>query len=176
METDRPDQTECSSVLKPGQLQLETGVLYLGDHEKQQDVRSASFNYATTLLRIGVFKSAELRLELGQYEKTRFITSLADSSSEGFSPFVIGTKLALCEENGMVPQIALLGHLELPFGNKKLITKNEVYPSFRFSCSHTLTSKLSLGYNLGMEWKSSSYQPDYIYTITLGASVMERMH
>ena len=176
METDRPDQTECSSVVQPGSVQVETGFIYSADHSETAvgALYLQSFNYGTTLIRIGVFNAAEIRLEIGEYEKTKERIVSNYSSLEGFRPFVVGTKIAVCEEKGLIPEIAFIGHLELPFGDKKFVRKNEILPSFRFSLSHTFTPKLSLGYNLGMEWSNGLF-PDYIYTLTLGADVSEKM-
>lgn len=172
METDRPDQTECSSVVKHKAIQLETGVVFSKD--RSNEVESISFNYATSLIRIGLFKAAELRFEIGEYQKNYFIIDNKQFCSEGFTPFVIGTKIAVCEERGVIPQIAFIGHLELPFGDKKYISKNEVIPSFRFSLAHSLTSKISLGYNLGMEWESGSQIPNYVYTFTFARDLGEK--
>jgi hypothetical protein len=176
IETDRPDQTECASVVEPGKVQLETGFLYIKDEMKHPagKNRMQAYNYGTSLWRIGVFPRAELRLEVGQYEKTHYKTLAGEHSIEGFSPFVIGTKIAVCEENGIIPQTAFIGHLQLPFGDKKLIIKNEVLPSFCFSMAHTLNKTFSLGYNLGMEWESGSSLPLYFYTGTIGAGIGEQ--
>jgi hypothetical protein len=167
METDRPDQTECSSVVLPNSIQLETGYVYT--HDKAGSLNRQ--NYATTLIRIGVLKSIELRVIAGEYEQTK--TTFHDSvfSAGGFAPIEIGTKISICEENGILPQTVLLGHLTLPIGDEKYITKNAVSPDFRFSMSHTLTKKLSLGYNLGMEWENNSEFPIYVYTATIGADL-----
>ena len=169
METDRPDQTECSSVVKSGCIQLETGVIYSTDYSN--NATSNAFNYATSLIRIGVFKSAELRLEIGEYEKTNFFENKNRFSVEGFTPLVLGTKIAVTEERGFVPQIAFIGHIELPLGDKKFINKNEILPSFRFSLSHSLLPKLNVGYNLGMEWGNGSLSPKYIYTFTIAFDI-----
>jgi hypothetical protein len=177
METDRPDQTECSSLVQPGSIQVETGIVYAQDDYKDQgsDFHLNFCNYGTTLIRIGVFNSAELRLELGEYQKTNLTVDKQNFSSEGFSPFVVGTKLKVCDESGIIPQIALLGHLELPFGDKKYISKNEILPSFRFSLAHTLSQKLSLGYNLGLEWKGGSAIPTYVYTLTISDDISNKL-
>jgi hypothetical protein len=172
IETDRPDQTECASVVAPGLIQLETGVLYTND--RFDDIgghyREQSYNYATSLLRIGVFKQAELRLEVGEYEKSLVEGPGLHAGVEGFSPFVIGTKIAVCEESGILPKTAFIGHLQLPFGDEQFIRKNEVVPSFCFTMAHTLSKRFSMGYNLGMDWTSGSAVPAYFYTWTVGAA------
>ena len=47
-------------------------------------------------------------------------------------------------------------------------------PSFRFTMQHTLTRKISLGYNLGVEWDGENAEPTFIYTLTSGISLSEK--
>jgi hypothetical protein len=65
--------------------------------------------------------------------------------------------------------------LVLPFGDKLIADKNKIVPDFRFSMSHTLSEKLSLGYNIGMEWESNTDFPIYVYTATVGAVLGPRI-
>ena len=40
---------------------------------------------------------------------------------------------------------------------------------------HTLSEKISLGYNLGAEWDGEGKDPVYIYTLTTGASFSSKL-
>jgi len=175
METDRPDQTECTSILPVGSFQVETGFVFTQHKFKENSVlfQSKELEYGTTLIRIGIFKNAELRLEAGEYQQNKLSTDGHTSSIEGFIPFEIGTKIHITEENGILPQTVFIGHLELPVGSTNLIGKN-VVPKFRLSMSNTVTKKISLGYNLGMEWEQESPVPFYVYTGTIGVDLSKK--
>ena len=40
---------------------------------------------------------------------------------------------------------------------------------------HTLSDKLNLGYNLGAEWDGFSAEPTFVYTLTTGYSITEKL-
>lgn len=169
METDRPDQTECSSVIEPGTVQVETGAIYTkNEHDRQE-----RYNYPTTLIRIGFVKAMELRLIAGEWQRERCFDSSA--AAGGFQPVKIGMKVKVCGEKGVRPQTVLIAHLGLPFGDKRSVRPNVVTPEFRFSMSHKLSPALSLGYNLGMEWDAETPYPSCIYTLTTGAELTEKL-
>jgi hypothetical protein len=48
-------------------------------------------------------------------------------------------------------------------------------PSFRFNMQHTLNNKFSLAYNLGAEWDGENAEPTFIYTLTSGMSITEKL-
>jgi hypothetical protein len=56
VDTDRPDQTESSTLLPPRHLQLEFGVQYTNDGSASRTLESPA-----TLIRLGVIERLELR-------------------------------------------------------------------------------------------------------------------
>ncbi|MGK4566621.1 transporter [Flavobacterium sp. 3HN19-14] len=54
--------------------------------------------------------------------------------------------------------------------------KAEYYaPRFRFTMQHTLSDKISLGYNLGAEWDGETPDATFLYTLTTGFSLSEKL-
>jgi hypothetical protein len=54
--------------------------------------------------------------------------------------------------------------------------KTDFYaPEFRFTMQHTLSDKFSFGYNLGSEWDGFTAAPTFIYTLTTGYAISEKM-
>lgn len=168
--TDRPDQTESSKVVPAASAQLETGVLRGGD-----DAGSSAALFGT-LLRIGLGHGWEARLGHAGY-----LMEDPDEGErrEGWGDGELGAKVRLLDEAGWRPEVALLGGVSLPTGGEEF-SSERADPSFRFSLSHTLTDRLSLGYNLGGEWTSETDERGdrdrsgaLIYTLSLGASLTE---
>jgi hypothetical protein len=92
----------------------------------------------------------------------------------------VGTKLYFWEEQGWLPETALLAGVSLPVG-KDPFSSGRADPSFRFSLSHTLSDRLSLGYNLGATWESTLDETNdrdtlslFNYTAVLGIGLSER--
>jgi hypothetical protein len=140
--TDRPDQTESTSIIQPGYYQIETGVTRTEETSDEFVIEGPG-----TLIRIGMLERLELRLGWNGWIHD---TGLSES---GVQDAEIGAKLYLWDESGFRPDAALLAHLSIPVGDTEWTT-DRVDPSFRFSFSHTLSDRLSLGYNAGMAWST----------------------
>ena len=164
--TDRPDQTESSITVPYKALQIETGFL----NENGGNVKSYAYN--TTLLRYGLLENLELRLGLEYLADKNTVTN---STVTGLSPLYAGFKVNVREEDGWKPEVAFLAGLVLPFTAHEAFAPTYTAASARFSLSHTLTDRLSLGYNLGMEWDGYTAIPAYNYSVVLGISLMEKV-
>lgn len=165
IQTDRPDQTECAYIVPARHFQIETGLIY----EKLNAVEK-TFVYPTVLWKYGVNEKFEVRLitEL-QTQKTQ------DNKLTGFSPVAVGFKTKLAEEKGIVPLTSFIAHLSIPGIASNNFKATYFAPSFRFTMQHTLSSKISLGYNLGAEWDGETGEPIFIYTLTSGTSLSEKV-
>lgn len=172
--TDRPDQTESSSVVPAGSIQIETGAsaeFDRGDFTESRDIR---FN--STLLRYGLGADFELRLGT-EYLETR--TGLIDSplsvTQNGFAPLHTGFKVQIAEESGFLPQIALLGGMNWSFLAGDAYSSPFPGGGLRFAFGHTLSQKLSIGYNLGASWNGEQAGPEYFYSAVLGFKLTEKL-
>ncbi len=115
--TDRPDQTEAPPLTPKGWFQFEFGIQSEFDEVKDSKVKTQSTLYNTTLWKYGLTKSIELRLitEFGE-DKVTFKNSNNEdttTSVSGLNPITVGLKIPLQKEQGMVPDISLITHLEL---------------------------------------------------------------
>jgi len=163
--TDRPDQTETPSIVPKGMFQAETGFNY-----QKNNHSSTSWTLPSTLWKYGATENFELRLI------TEFVTEEINvTKTSGIIPLLIGCKIKICSENGWLPKTSFIGHLSLPNAASKLYKADFCVPEFRFTMQHTLSNKLSLGYNLGSEWDGYSAEPTFIYTLTTGYSVTQRL-
>jgi len=118
--SDRPDFTEASSVVGLGVWQLESGYTYTRD---DGPVASESHTAPELLLRIGVV-AEWFELRLGY---TSAIEQTGPSLVGGSEDMIVGTKLALTQQDEFLPEVAFLGELQLPTGSSNL-TNNHVLP------------------------------------------------
>jgi hypothetical protein len=162
IDTDRPDQTESSSVLPGSTLQIEAGVHSEGGNLEQ------TYSIPAVLLRYGLLEWLELRA-IGEYWTYRSEGVLIRQPPMPTSGTNIGggIKLQLTRENGALPEIAFLAHVTKSSGTGDSGSSDPV-PDFRFSMGHSLPGDLSLGYNLGGEWISATEKLVGVYTIALG--------
>lgn len=165
IQLDRPDQTECPFITPTKYIQIENGLTheYIGN-------KKVNFSYPSTLWKYGVNKKFELRL----------ITELATEKDEtksttGFLPLTFGFKTNICKEKGIIPMTSFIGHITTSkIGSKEFHTKY-IAPSFRFTMQHTVTDKISIAYNLGAEWDAETVEQTYIYTLTTGISLTDKL-
>jgi hypothetical protein len=106
MSTDRPDQTEEAQLVNKGQLQVETGILY-----NRFDTGHSAL-ISRTLIRYGISKKWEVGLlaEQGR-ERNRYIEETVQSTY----PLALRIKAAVLESNNWLPDITLIGYLQLPY-------------------------------------------------------------
>ncbi|MFM9989473.1 transporter [Flavobacterium sp.] len=165
IQTDRPDQTECPFITPINYFQFENGFSF----EKKND-NINEIVMPTILTRFGINDHFEIRLV------TEYIINKNYSEKiSGVNPVLIGFKTRLFEEKGVIPLTSFIGHIGIP----KLASPNykATYfaPDFRFSMQHTISEKQSLSYNLGAEWNGETAEPTFVYTLTTGYSLTEKI-
>ena len=144
LSTDRPGVGNDVGVVPINRIQLETGFSY----------SKGETSYNNSLLRYGVSQNIELRLN-SNYVKNSDIT--------GFQPFTIGVKMKLFDNKFIFPAISLISQFELPFLAKKNIP--EVTPSYYLLFSNKITSRLTISYNVGAEYRNDANTLTAFYTL-----------
>jgi len=171
--TDRPDQTESATIVPAGSVQLETGMLFGSDSYDflGSKITTTNFSLPNNLFRIGIIDRVELRLMILEFGKFKVDGTELGS---GMSPIAIGTKIKFWDENGALPETALLAHVTLPVGGADFSPEKMEY-DFRFSMAHTLSEKLALGYNVGGEfvYNGVDYDASGLYTLSLGVGMSD---
>lgn len=165
IQLDRPDQTECPFITPENYIQAESGFNIENASADRQVLTTP-----TVLWKYGVNKKFELRFI------TELITDKNNSDKfTGLAPVTFGFKTALFEEKGIIPKTSFIGHITTAtMGSEKLQTKY-IAPSFRFTMQHTISDKMVLAYNLGAEWNGEAAAQTYIYTLTTGFSLTEKL-
>lgn len=124
LQTDRPDFTEASATVGRGVIQIELGYLFAEDDDLGGQ-RLAAHAYPNSLLRVGLFRDwFELRLGWTILDE-RLSGGGQRDSSVGADDLVLGVKLALTEQCGYRPEMALILQMAVPTGSAEF-TANEV--------------------------------------------------
>lgn len=165
IETDRPDQTETPAIVPKGMFQMENGFSF-----EKANSDSESYLLPSSLIKYGLNDRFEFRLI------TEFASDKTNGTKvSGLNPVLIGFKVAIAEETGIWPKVSFISHLMLPDLASSELKTTYYAPRFRFTMQHTLTDKISLGYNLGAEWDGETPDATFIYTLTTGFSLSEKM-
>ncbi len=171
--TDRPDKTESSVAVPLGSIQVETGFSYKFDSQEIMD--ETSLGYAETLIRYGLFEGVELRLAMDYSTLSYGIPdSPVQIQQKGLSPLALGTKINLTEQEGLIPEIALLAHVQVSVFASDFSRDNAI-PELILAASHTITKRFSLGYNIGMVWEDNDMSPTKNYSIAAGFGISDKI-
>lgn len=165
IQTDRPDQTESPYIVPKNFIQVETGILFESNQQNEYIIQ-----HPNLLFKYGVHDRVELR----------FVSELATLSTENFiktsiNTLAIGLKTKITEENGIIPKTSLIIHFNIPYQFKKKNQIQYIFPDFRFLMQHQISEKLNLSYNIGIEWDIEHQKPSYIYTLTMGYSIHDKI-
>ncbi|MFZ4436323.1 MAG: transporter [Flavobacterium psychrophilum] len=164
IQTDRPDQTETPSLVPTGMFQVETGFSL-----QNNDAHSQTLTLPSTLWKYGVNENFELRL-ISEFD----IEKQYDLESSGLNPILIGCKIKIAEEKGIIPKTSFIAHMSLPNAATTNRKTDFFAPEFRFVMQHTVTEKMSFSYNLGAEWNGFTAEPTFIYTLATGYTLSNK--
>lgn len=171
--TDRPSQSDASSVVAPGTFQLEMGYFLTHDDDGGN---STTHTGPQTQFRLGVLEWLELRFFLDGYvHQDNAVGGDANGASDG----IVGSKFYFWDPKGWRPQFALHWGVNLPFGADAVSSKR-YDPFVRLLFTNVITPRFSIVYNLGTEWNTTTLASGaretrgaYTYTFLPAWTVMD---
>tara|TARA_R110002072_G_scaffold111947_2_gene240682 strand:+ start:4741 stop:5484 length:744 start_codon:yes stop_codon:yes gene_type:complete len=163
--TDRPDQIKDSSTVSFKSLQIEMGILLLRSNGIQSNA------YPSVLWRYGVSEKFEVRL-LTQFETNKTLNSSLKNG--GISDLQIGAKIQLFKKENVNTEIAFLSHLIIPTA-KREITNDKLGTINKLSISHSVSEKVSVGYNVGYDYFEKE-KGNLTYSLSFGFSLSEKLN
>ncbi len=173
--TDRPDFTEASSTVGRGRIQFEMGYTYTWDDDGVTSLREHSL--PELLIRIGLLAEwLEFRVGGNFLDETTFAGGGRTNASGG-DDLYLGIKLALTEQCGWLPEMAILPQTSAPIGDVAF-SANEFLPGINWLYSWEINDWLSTA---GSTQINRAREPgDVAYTElaqswTVGASLTERL-
>lgn len=137
--TDRPDFTESALAVPVGRLQVEAGFTFSTDDDTDSDL----WTVPEALLRLGLAPDFELRLELPSYAALR-----NGVDEEGLTDSSVGVKWRFVEEDGAIPDLAVIGSLSLPTGEDPF-GQDGVHPGAILAAGWDLSEEIGAGWSLG---------------------------
>jgi hypothetical protein len=164
--TDRPDQTEGSSTVGKGNLQIEAGLLIRFAGEDENAARQILA--PTTLFRYGISEGIEIRL-LSQLESIK----IQDQVAQGISDIEVGAKIQLFQKEESRFEVAFLSHLLVPTGSENLSLESFGTIN-KLAVSQEINETLGLGYNLGYNYFGRG-SGMLTYSAVLGVGVNDKV-
>jgi hypothetical protein len=154
--TDRPDFTESTTAVPFGHVQLETGYTFTYDDEGGRRVSDQTFPEA--LLRVGLVKDWELRVgwtgwslteELFVEENDAGRMVRRKEHDDGGTDMTIGFKRFLLPQEGLRPELGVIGELSLPTGTGTK-SSGDVDPQVKILWSYDLPADSYIAGNINL--------------------------
>jgi hypothetical protein len=170
--TDRPDQTESPDILNKHFFQFETGMNY-EKNKSDPDVKITNYSIPELLIRYGLNKNVELRVELN-YSKEDISSINYNENNSGLKPIGLGMKIKLFEEKKLIPKTSVLLSFDLPGTGSDLYRVKHISPDLKILMDNDITDKIDIGYNIGISWENEEKTNTEYYTISLGVNPFNR--
>jgi hypothetical protein len=141
LESDRPDFTQSTETVGLRRAQVELGYSYIRDDAQFLD--RTTHSYPETLLRVGMLAEwFELRVGWNYGVNLNQGNAVSTVFSGGQDMYV-GAKVALVEQNGLLPRMTLMPQLSLPTGDRDF-TGGKIQPGLDWLYAWDLTERLVL--------------------------------
>lgn len=161
--TDRPDQTESSTIIPDKSFQMEMG---FGSGNYNNERLSL---LPTALFRYGLFKRLELRVV---EQLAGFNNKTTSEWDFGLSDIELGAKIQVLRREDINTEIAFISHLVIPSGSSELT--NIYYGTInKIAISHGINNFLDIGYNFGYNYFGTG-DGDLTYSVVLGIGLSEK--
>jgi len=165
----------CAQTVEPSSgvgkrtLQLEFESLYLMEKEGTEKVNSWSI--PSVLMRYGVSDVVELQLNIPFLKEYTFEDENILSSRTFLDNIQAGVSVNLWEENGILPQAAVMARALIPIYNSQV---DAIGSLVALNFSNTLAEQLSLNYNMG--WIRDQGEDSGYYIANLSWNISSTVH
>lgn len=181
--TDRPDFTESTEAIPIGRFQLEMG--YTFTYDREDDVRVRDHTAPELLLRMGVVENFELRFGWAGYSYTETRDTVRNDAGrrvsdevweQGANDFELGFKLKIAEQDGLLPNLAVLGGMTFPTGSSN-ISPGDVEPLLGLLWAYDLSDDVALAgqFIVGTPVEDGRRYVQSAASLSLGVSLTERL-
>lgn len=170
--TDRPDQTEASSTVGRGVLQIESGFTYQVNTPDILEGKIEAYSW-NTLWRVGLADRLELRV-VTQPEYGRVVgkgETLSEAS--GLADLQLGFKVNIVKAGEGHPEVGFLSHLVVPTGSEGL-TANRYGVINKLAVSHSLSNTHTLAWNIGYNYLGFG-NGNLSYSLSWGIGLSDRL-
>ena len=164
------EATEPSELLSKNDFKIENNSVY--NFYKSEESKTHSFTPLAITLRYAVLDKLEL---IGTINYTAEKENLSDETDKrnGLEPISIGVKTPILQENGLIPEMALVGSATLSNLAAPDYKNDHVQWNLLAVFSNSINDKLSLSYNIGLTFEED-INPDWFYTAALDYSYTEK--
>lgn len=147
--SDQPHIAESAAVVGKGTIQLEVDFIYT--HDASSGVDFDNISYPNFLLRWGMLCDwFELRLAWSYNNEDLFDPAIGGFQNSGADDLGIGSKIALTEQHGVLPELAVFPQMRVPSGGSQF-SGDDVLPGVIIAYSWEFKEGLGLEVNTSFD-------------------------
>lgn len=174
--SDQPHIAESAAVVSKGTIQLEVDFLYTREASGGADVDN--LNYPNFLLRWGMLCDwFELRLAWSYNDEDVFDPAIGAFQNSGADDLGIGSKIALTEQHGILPQLAIFPQMRVPTGGNQF-SGDEVLPGMIIAYGWEIKEGLGLEVNTSfdrVQGDLDEFYTEILQVVNVGWDVRENI-
>lgn len=168
IEADRPSETQSTETLHKAVFQSEIGFM-----KEQANSVDIVLQHPDALLRFGLLKNFELRLEmLSESQKLR----TEKEFRYGLQPIQLGLKFKLFELKDNKFSSSFLAHAGIPVLVSQDHDPEKVFHKIRMLFKNELSRKLKVEYNIGTDWNSEENIQNWVYTFSPSLDLSDHLN
>jgi hypothetical protein len=157
----RPGQVNNPDIVPRGNFMIETGFQY------GKNLGSKNYLLPAAFLRYGLNGNVEIGLKADHIYQV-------DNSLFGLTSYSVGSKIAICEQNNLLPKITFVTAFILPFAGLESLRPENSGGLIQLAMSHTLGEKCKVYSNMGATWTGNDPFPIYNFVLSLYFSPLSR--
>lgn len=157
---DAPGATTGVSIMPQGKIDWETGFSH--EWNRRNGAHERTWTVNTSIFRLGMTPQAELRLQIDEC-----LTHTSERNYGGIANAAIGTKIKVYEGGKSLLKVAFMGTLLIPGGSHARYLPGHVGFQAHLLFENELSSKFTLGYEVGSDWSGDTNNPDLFFGINL---------
>jgi hypothetical protein len=175
LSTDRPDFTETSSVVGLGRTQVEFGYTFTRD--TAAGIRVDEHSYPETLFRIGMLAEwFEFRIGWNYFTERTVGGGISDTF-DGADDLYLGCKIALFEQDGWWPEVAITPQMTVPTG-AEAFSGQQTFPGVNLLYGWDVTESFSIAGSTQVNSNIDdlgAFHEEYAQSLTTGLKFTEQL-
>ena len=166
METDRPGKTNTPSTTPHKWLQTEMGFGKQTEKYKPFTYNDTYLQIPSLLLKYGLVRKVEIRL-ISAFAYQSLGTISIPETARGISNTQFGGKFNFLQQHGFLPKTSIIAHYRLNALNSNIVGKDTINGgNISLAMLNTVSEKILIGYNIGMEKITWQYDSRYFYSLS----------
>ncbi|MBY0427111.1 MAG: transporter, partial [Cytophagales bacterium] len=163
--TDRPHVAETPHLVPKGYVQIETG--FQLQKSKTDLTKTTDITYNTTLVRYGISKRFELRMEMEYLGTKTQLNSTNETTQDvqGLSGLYLGSKIYITQQKGVLPEATLMYGVFLPYPGNEAFRPDYTGSEIKFLLVNKIAKWYEFEYNLGVQWDGVAKNAAFAYAI-----------